>query len=79
VNAQRRVKHLKEILDQIGLGRDRLEMYFISSSEGQRFAEVVDEMTCRIQELGPNPLRDMSVKVGSPEDMSSVSAKELEV
>ena len=62
MSAQRRVKHLKEILDRIGLGGDRLEMYFISSSEGQLFAEVVGEMTKRIEELGPNPLRDASLK-----------------
>ncbi len=66
MNAQRRVKYLKEILDRIGLGGDRLEMYFISSSEGQRFAEVVGEMTRRIEELGPNPLRDTSLKTGPP-------------
>jgi coenzyme F420-reducing hydrogenase delta subunit len=65
VSAERRVKHLKGILDGIGLGGDRLEMYFISSSEGQRFAEVVGEMTQRIEELGPNPLRDASPRTES--------------
>ena len=60
MSAERRVKHLKGILDRVGLGGDRLEMYFISSSEGQRFAEVVEEMTRRIEELGPNPLREAS-------------------
>lgn len=65
MSAERRVKHLKEILDRVGLGGERLEMYFISSSEGQRFAEVVGEMTQRIEELGPNPLRDASHKTGS--------------
>ena len=47
---------MKKLLDRIGLGGDRLEMYFISSSEGQRFAQIVGEMTERIRALGPNPL-----------------------
>ena len=48
--------YIKELLDQIGLGGERLEMYFLSSAEGARFAEIATEMTERIRELGPNPL-----------------------
>lgn len=49
--------HVKALLDKIGLGADRLEMFFLSSAEGARFAEIATEMTQRIRELGPNPLR----------------------
>jgi F420-non-reducing hydrogenase iron-sulfur subunit len=45
-------------LDQIGLGGERLEMYFMSSAEGARFAQIVTEMTEHIRALGPNPLRN---------------------
>ena len=31
-------------------------MFFLSSAEGARFAEIVTEMTERIRKLGPNPL-----------------------
>ena len=48
---------MKELLDQIGLGGERLDMYFLSSAEGARFAEIAMEMTERTRELGPNPLR----------------------
>ena len=65
MNAERRVKHLKEILDRIGLGGGRLEMYFISSSEGQRFAEIVEEMAERIRALGLNPLRSLPLGGGN--------------
>ena len=51
------MNYVKELLDQIGLGGQRLEMYFLSSAEGARFAEIATEMTERIRELGPNPLR----------------------
>jgi len=56
MRAKRRVKHVKDILDEIGLGGERLEMFFMSSAEGARFAEVAKEMTERIRELGPSPI-----------------------
>jgi F420-non-reducing hydrogenase iron-sulfur subunit len=57
------VNYAKELLDQIGLGGERLEMYFLSAAEGARFAEIATEMTERIRELGPNPLRNMEAKL----------------
>lgn len=32
-------------------------MFNMSASEGPKFAETVDEMTNRLRELGPSPLR----------------------
>lgn len=52
------MNYVKGLLDQIGLGGARLEMYFLSSAEGARWAEIATEMTRRIRELGPNPLRN---------------------
>jgi F420-non-reducing hydrogenase iron-sulfur subunit len=54
------VNYTKRLLDEIGLGGERLEMYFLSSAEGARFAEIATEMTERIRALGPNPLRKWS-------------------
>ncbi len=51
-----RVEHTKEILDEIGLGRDRLNIYFLSGGQGRSFADAAQEMTDRIRELGPNPI-----------------------
>jgi coenzyme F420-reducing hydrogenase delta subunit len=58
VSAERRVGYAKTLLEQVGLEPDRLEMYFLSSAEGVRFAEIATEMTERARRLGPNPLRD---------------------
>ncbi len=33
-------------------------MFFLSSAEGVRFAEIASEMTERARRLGPNPLKD---------------------
>ncbi len=46
------------ILDQIGLGGERVQMYNLSSAMGARFAEIAAEMTKNIKELGPSPLKD---------------------
>ncbi len=51
------MNHVKRLLDEIGLGRERLEMFFLSSAEGARFAEIATEMTERIRAIGPNPLK----------------------
>ncbi|MDD3579502.1 MAG: hydrogenase iron-sulfur subunit [Desulfobacca sp.] len=54
--ARRKVERVKEILDDLGLGADRVAMYNLSASMGPRFTEIAQEMTARIKELGPNPL-----------------------
>ena len=56
IQARRRVHYAKQLLDEIGVGGDRLEMYNLSSSEGPRFAQIATEMTERIRELGPSPI-----------------------
>ena len=42
----------------MGLEPERLEIYFLSSAEGVRFAEIATEMTERARLLGPNPLKN---------------------
>ena len=55
--ARRRVGILKTILDKSDLGRERVLLRWISASEGQRFAKVVNEFTEHIRELGPSPIK----------------------
>ena len=57
IRAETRIERVKGILDTIGLGKDRLEMFFMSASQGPRFAEVAREMTERIKGLGPSPIK----------------------
>lgn len=58
IKAKKKVKYTKKILDEIGLGGDRLEMYNLSASMGQKFADLAEEMTLRIKKLGPSPVRE---------------------
>ncbi len=57
IRAKKRVMYAKELLDFIGIGGDRLEMFNLSAAEGQRFVEIANEMVERIKKLGPNPLK----------------------
>lgn len=55
--AQRRIILTKSILKQLGIEPERLQMEWISASEGARFVQVVTEFTEKIQSLGPNPMK----------------------
>lgn len=55
-----RVQRAKSLLEQIGIEPERLEMYFVSGGMGATFAEIARDMTERIRELGPNPLKKNS-------------------
>ncbi|MDN5348477.1 MAG: F420-non-reducing hydrogenase iron-sulfur subunit [Clostridia bacterium] len=56
IRAKKRVRYVKKLLDEIGIGGERLEMFNLSSSMGPRFAEVAREFTEKIRKLGPSPL-----------------------
>ena len=57
LRAKKRVQYAKTLLDEVGLGSARVEMYNMSSAQGQRFAEVAREMTEKIRALGPSPVK----------------------
>ena len=65
---------IKKILDDIGLGSQRLDMVFMSGSQAQTFATAVQDMTDRILELGPNPLKDKTRQ--RSDDLSQVEIEE---
>ena len=61
--AARRVAYAKQLLDEIGIGGERLEMVYMSAGMGEQFSRVAGEMTRKIRELGPNPaLRALTAK-----------------
>lgn len=47
---------MRNLLDQIGLGGERVRMVNLSAAMGARFAEIAAEMDAHIRKLGPNPL-----------------------
>jgi F420-non-reducing hydrogenase iron-sulfur subunit len=52
------VQYVASLLDQIGLGRERVRMVNLSSAMAAQFAAAVEEMTETVRALGPNPLQD---------------------
>ncbi|GAW91844.1 hydrogenase iron-sulfur subunit [Calderihabitans maritimus] len=56
IMSKRRIKGLKKLLDEIGIGGERVEFFNLSGSMGPRFAEIAQEMTEKIKKLGPSPL-----------------------
>jgi len=61
LRAKNRVALARQVLAEAGLECERLEMFNLSSAEGQTFAEIVEMMTKRLKELGPSPLRRQGV------------------
>ena len=56
-HAKKRVIETKRRLAEVGVEPERLEMFQLSAAMGGRFAEIVEEMTDRIGQLGPIPLK----------------------
>jgi len=57
LQAARRVTYVKKLLDEIGVGGERLEMITMSAGMGERFAATASEFTEKIRSLGPNPVK----------------------
>jgi len=65
--AKKRVALAKRILEDAGIGGERLEMFNMSAAMGPRFAEVAREMTEKIRKLGPSPVKRAERKAHSAE------------
>jgi F420-non-reducing hydrogenase iron-sulfur subunit len=52
----RRIPLLKKMLKQFGIEEERVRLEWVSASEGAKFAEVTDNFTQAIRNLGPSSL-----------------------
>ena len=73
LRAKRRVNHVQEILEKIGMEPHRVAMYNLSAGDGPRFAEIARDMTEKVKELGPSPIRN-SKKLASKKSKVEVAA-----
>jgi F420-non-reducing hydrogenase iron-sulfur subunit len=53
VYTAKRMEVLQHLLEIAGLGRDRVQLRWVSSAEGQLFADYITELTGVIREMGP--------------------------
>lgn len=51
--AARRVAVLKKMMKQLGVDEQRVSLEWISASEANHFAQVANDMTAKIKDLGP--------------------------
>jgi len=54
--ARRRMAITKNFLEYIGINPQRIQASWVSASEGEKFVEVVTEVTRGLKEVGPNKL-----------------------
>jgi len=57
LRAKKRVNYVKQLLANIGANPERVAMYNLSAGMGPRFAEIAREMTEKVRQLGPNPVK----------------------
>jgi len=53
VKTIRRFKLLQRMLNQFGVEKERVRLEWVSASEGERYARIVESMTKEIRSLGP--------------------------
>jgi F420-non-reducing hydrogenase iron-sulfur subunit len=55
--ARRRIVILKKLMEDIGIEDNRVRLEWISASEGQKFADTVNEMVKETKKMGPIPFK----------------------
>ncbi len=68
--AKKRVRYVKKLLDEIGVGGERLEMFNMSSGDAPKFVAAAKEMTERIKRLGPSPVKAHRVAVSQAAEVA---------
>lgn len=53
IKMMRREPLLGDMLEQLGIERERFKLVWVSASEGERFAKIVTAMTEELKKLGP--------------------------
>ncbi len=57
------MEYAQKLLEESGLGAERLAMFEIAASDAPKWVTTVKEMTEKVKALGPSPLNPM----GAPE------------
>ena len=63
---------LKDLLEFVGIGGERLNLVWVSAAEGSRFAEEITKFTEKIRDLGP-----LNYSSQWPVPLSEVQAESL--
>lgn len=56
LKARKRVERVDKLLEQAGIGADRVRMVNLSAGEGAKFASYANQIVEHITQLGPSPI-----------------------
>jgi hypothetical protein len=60
--AKRRVNYTRDMLEEIGIEKERLRMVNISAAMARPLADTITDMVETVRKLGPSPLRKSKVQ-----------------
>jgi hypothetical protein len=52
---------MHEVMESMGLEKERLDMIFVSAAEGSRFRQLCIKFDEQIRKCGPNPLKPLQM------------------
>jgi coenzyme F420-reducing hydrogenase delta subunit len=55
LRAKKRLRYVRELLNECGVGGDRVAMFNTSAAMGVQFAQYANECVAKIRSMGPNP------------------------
>ena len=67
LRARQRTSRIRQMLDEIGVGAERLKMVNFSAAMAPTFVERVEEIVATVRALGPNPLNSSAKKESAGE------------
>ena len=67
LRARKRTGRIRDILDEIGVGAERLKMVNFSAAMAPTFVERVEEIVATVRALGPSPLKPSRQKESAGE------------
>ena len=62
--AKRRINYARDLLEEIGIDKERLRMINISAAMGRPLADAIVDMVNTVKKLGPNKLKRETVESG---------------
>ena len=69
--AKRRVNYTREMLEEIGMEKERLRMVNVSAAMARPLADIITDMVETVRKLGPSPL-----KLSAAADKNGLSKQE---
>jgi F420-non-reducing hydrogenase iron-sulfur subunit len=48
---------LKKVFQTLNIDPERIQLTWVSASEGKKYSQVVNDFAAKIKKLGPNPVK----------------------